>query len=464
MINDISVYENTKRNDTCPCGSGKIFKKCCMHKYREAKKSLSTAKVSSFTPMKPLEKFEKDEFTEFYQKLLFFSSQYQNGSDIIHVEDENESMSSFLFKQRPYFFENSDTVIDKYVEEKNPTEKELSILEALRGVKIDTFYLLSSSAESAVLMDMDEKFYNIQALHSPFSEIFDFPSKYLALKTVLIPYKDRYITDGIYGGSATVPKEAEEYLDRVPFKDPVIHYSPNSDIRTIPLVLNFSLICNINHFKKMENIVLEKIPQTFMQGLIAVFDETYSYKKNLISSFLRSTDLAHELNNEEGDQTFSYMIGATPVTSFEQGNTTDVIPYSILKKHYVQKSIEKSYGSESYNKAKGKDFLQRLMSDYSSFYTVLGVAHIEEDRIDDLVDYLKIFDTKKKRTELTIGLENLCDELSKEYGFEITPVFLGVGTDLDSIHEEIGLYRDYMLSEKITDLNGIKEYSINKGR
>jgi hypothetical protein len=61
-------------------------------------------------------------------------------------------------------------------------------------------------------------------------------------------------------------------------------------------------------------------------------------------------------------------------------------------------------------------------------------------------------------------LENLCDELSKEYGFEITPVFLGVGTDLDSIHEEIGLYRDYMLSEKITDLDGIKEYSINKGR
>jgi hypothetical protein len=256
----------------------------------------------------------------------------------------------------------------------------------------------------------------------------------------------------------------EEYLDRGPFKDAVIHYSPNRGIRTIPLVLNFSLICNINHFKKMENIVLEKIPQTFMQGLLAVFDETYSYKKNLISSFLRSTDLAHELNNEEGDQTFSYIIGATPVTSFEQGNTTDIIPYSILKKLYVQKSIEKSYSSESYNKAKGKDFFQRLVSDYSSFYTVLGVAHIEEDQIDDFVDYLKIFDTKKKRKELTIGLENLCYEISKKYGFQITTVFLGVGTDLDSIYEEIGLYRDYILSEKITDSDGIKEYSINKGR
>jgi len=26
MKNDLSIYENTKRNEPCPCGSGKIFK------------------------------------------------------------------------------------------------------------------------------------------------------------------------------------------------------------------------------------------------------------------------------------------------------------------------------------------------------------------------------------------------------------------------------------------------------
>ena len=464
MNNDISIYRNTKRNEKCPCGSGKIFKKCCMDEYRRAKKSLSTAKVSSYTPLVPLSQIEKDEFTEFYQKILLFSNQYQSGSDIIYVDDEKEQMSSFLSKQRSYFYENTDEVIDHYIEQKNPTEKQLEILEALRSAKFDTFYLLSKSAESAVLMDIDEVLYNIQALHSPFDELFNFPSKYLALKTVLIPYQNCYITDGLYAGSGDVPKEAEGYLDKVPFKNPVIHYNKKNSIRNIPLVLNFSLSCNIDNFKKMEDIALKKIPQIFSEGLIELFDDTYSYRKNIISSLLRSTDLVHELNNEEGDQTFSYIMGGTPVANFERGNATDVIPYEILEEYYVQKPIEKSYGSESYNKAKSKDFLKRLVSNYSSFYTMLGIIHIEEDKIDDFIDYLEIFDAKEKREELTIGLENLFDELSRESGFEIDPVFLGIGTDLDSIYEEIELYRDYITSENITNLDGSKNYSINKGK
>ena len=258
-------------------------------------------------------------------------------------------------------------------------------------------------------------------------------------------------------------KELEDYLHRVPFKNPTIRYNENNTMRNIPLVFNFVLACNINQFKKMENIVLKKIPQAFSEGLIALFEETYSYRKNMISSFLRSTDLVHELNNEEGDQTFSYIIGATPVTNFEMASKTDVISYDILKKYYSQKPIEKSHGRESYNKAKSKNFLDRMVSNYSSYYTMLGVAHIEEDRIDDFIDYLEIFNTREKREELTTGLKNLFDELGKEAGFDITPVFLGVGTDLDCVHEEIELYRNYMVSQTMHDLEDLGNYSLNKG-
>ncbi len=59
--------------------------------------------------------------------------------------------------------------------------------------------------------------------------------------------------------------------------------------------------CNIDNFKKMEDIVLKKISQIFSEGLIELFDDTYSHRKNIISSLLRSTDLVHELNNEEGE-------------------------------------------------------------------------------------------------------------------------------------------------------------------
>ncbi len=464
MKNDISIYENTKRNDNCPCGSGKIFKKCCMDEYRDAKKRLSTAKVSSYTPLLPLSQLEKDEFSECYSDLLTFSYQYQNNTDIIYVEDEKESMSAFLLKQRPYFYKNKDDIIDKYIKQRNLTKEKLLILEALRDAKLDTFYLLSKSEESAVLMDADEKFYNIQALHSPFTEIFNFPSKYLTFETALIPYKNCYITDGLYGGSDDMPKEVEQYLDQVPFKNPIISYKKNSSVLTVPILLNFTLICNVTKFKKMENIVLEKIPQAFSQGLIALFNDTYSYRKNIISSFLRSTDLTYELNCEEGDQTFSYIIGGTPVTNFERGNKTDVIPYSLLKKHYLQKPIEKSQSSASFAKSNNKSFLKKMATSYSSYYTMLGTVHIEEDKIDDFVDYLKIFDTKEKREALTIGLENLFEELSREAGFKIIPVFLGVGADLDSIYEEIELYRDYIRSENISDLDGYRSYSLYKGR
>ena len=51
MKNDISIYENIKRNEECPCGSGKIFKKCCMSEYREAKKSYKTQE-SYFSDLK----------------------------------------------------------------------------------------------------------------------------------------------------------------------------------------------------------------------------------------------------------------------------------------------------------------------------------------------------------------------------------------------------------------------------
>jgi len=467
MKSDISIYENAKRNEKCPCGSEKIFKKCCMNEYRRMMKRLSTAKLSPYTPLTPLTQSEKDAFTKLYQELLFFSNRYQNDSDSIYIEDEKEITSTFLSRQRTYFYENVDEVIDQYIEQEDPTKEQLVTLEALRSAKFDTFYLLSKNAESAVLMDTDEKIYNIQALHSPFDELFNFPLKYLVFATTLIAYKNCYITDGLYGGLPEMSKEVEHYLDQVVLSSPMIHCSKNN-IRNLPLVLNFTLSCNIDKFKKMEDIVLKKIPQAFSQGLIELFDDSYSCRKNIISSMLRSTDLNREINNEEGDHTFNYIIGAAPTTSFEHGNTTDVIPCEIMKKYYIQKPIEKSFGSASYNKAKAKakskDFLARLMSEYSSYYTMLGIVHIEEDKIDDFVDYLEVFNSKEKREELTVGLENLFEELSKEYGFEISPVFLGVGIDLDSIYEEIELYRNYMISEQITNLDGCKKYSIFKGK
>lgn len=158
----------------------------------------------------------------------------------------------------------------------------------------------------------------------------------------------------------------------------------------------------------------------------------------------------------------SIILGGMPVLNFETGTKTDVVPYDILKRLYRQKSLKESRGYASYSKAKNRNLLRRVASEYLSFYSVLGIAQIEEDKYDDLENFLKMFDTKENRETITTGVENLFDELSSKAGFVMTPVYLGAGLELDTIEEEIGLYRDYIRSMGSMDLDACRDYSINK--
>jgi len=42
----------TGRNDPCPCGSGRKYKKCCLHKYRDAR--LEELTNTATRPKKPI--------------------------------------------------------------------------------------------------------------------------------------------------------------------------------------------------------------------------------------------------------------------------------------------------------------------------------------------------------------------------------------------------------------------------
>jgi len=127
MLEDIRVYRDTKRNDKCPCGSGKSFKKCCMKEYREAKKNGKTggAKLSCFTPISQLSEEFKELFTEFYTKLMFFSHQYRKKSDLIVVDDEQQNVQEFISKERVYFYKQSKEITEAYILQKNPSDDEL---------------------------------------------------------------------------------------------------------------------------------------------------------------------------------------------------------------------------------------------------------------------------------------------------------------------------------------------------
>ena len=458
MLEDTSVYKNTKRNEKCPCGSGKIFKKCCMEEYRQSKKQ--NVKLSSFSPLVPLSNDEQEKFTEFYMKLMVFSNQYKNKSEAVIIEDKKQNIQSFITEERVYFYENNNAIIDSYIVNEEPTKSEIIILEALRKGRLEEYYLLSKSENFAVIMDRKSNFYNIQALNSPFTEIFTQKLKYMGINTALIPYKDRFITDGIYQGFE-VSNEIEVILDKIPYQNPTINYIDDTEVTGIQFAINFSIGCeDIDKFEEMEELLLKKIPNDFFKGLIKLFENHYSYKTSIFSSFLRSTDFLTMSESKDGSKTTSYIFGGAPVTNFESGNDDECIAYDILEHYYKQPKIEQSASYGYYKKSKDKENKEV----FSTFYTILGISQIKKDDYTKFIEFLKVFKTKEKRKEVMIGTENLFDDLSEELNSEIYPVFLDVCVDLNEIGDEINLYHDYVTSLFLPTIEKMQKYSINKGK
>jgi len=466
MLENLEIYKDVKRNEKCPCGSGLVFKKCCMKEYREAKKKIRSQKVmiSTFSPLPPLSKTEKELFVNFYTNLMIFSYQYKNSSDVIVIEDISEKVQSFIAANRGYFYENKDEIIKAYIEQKSPTKDEMIILDGLKDARFEDFYLVSKGEENAIIMDTDEVLYNVKALNSPFTEIFK-DIKYAIIKTALIPYKNCYITDGIYEGAKTT-KEIDKYLDMLPFKQPETMFNKNSVMRNIEFAIVVALGCDVDKFKQMEEIVLKEIPDEFSKGVLKLFKNEYSVKEEIISSFLRASDFCELLDSEEGHQTLSFIFGGLPTTNYEMGNKSDVIPYEILKHYYDQPSLEESLGYEAYKKsfdsnAKRLFFMPKYV--YTSFYVMLGLSHIDNiENIDRFQKFLEEFKTKEKREQLTVSLENLFEELSERKGFKIYPIFLDVCSDLNDITEEILNYRDCVEASNIHSIKKLKQYSIYK--
>jgi len=432
-----------------------------MNEYREAKKNVPKVSVSSYSPMPLISKNDGKLFTEFYQNIMVFSHQHKNKSEIVYIDDVDDDMQSFVSRERDYFYENVQEIVDKYIIEKNPSKEELLILEALRKAQFDLFFLLSHSTNTAVIMNIEQEFYNIQTLNSTFDELFKDVDKYIGFKVALIPYKDVYITDGIYGSFHIGKKESKE-LDAVAFTNPIIRYKKDTNITIMPLLSHFSLFCDIENFSEMEKIVLEKVPEAFGDKFLKLFNYEYTFSKNIVPAFFRSTDLANELNDEDNEQ-FSMMLGGSPVTSFERGNRGSVVPYKIMKHYYQQKSLKDSASKSIYEKVKvSESSVKDVFTEISSFYTLICMINIDDENIDEYVEFLAKFDKKEYRKELMFVIEELFQELSEQAGFKITPIFLGCGANLDSIYEEIEDYRDSVSKYDLALIKDIQKYSVDK--
>lgn len=232
-MKDITIYKDTKRNEKCPCGSGKIFKKCCMREYREAKKRGeigSSAKFSTFSPLKPLSYDEAQTFMQYYDQILLFSYHYRTDGEMIVADD----LMTLLTRERKYFYENRENILEEFIKENPPTIEEQEIIEAIKESRFEIFILMEYSTKTAVVADTKGDSYSVQALTTEFDKMFS--RKPLMMHTVLIPYKNRYILDGRYQViDEKMSREVRKEIDRLPTLGFETHYQKEKTIVAFPV-------------------------------------------------------------------------------------------------------------------------------------------------------------------------------------------------------------------------------------
>jgi len=463
-MQNLEIYKDTKRNEKCPCGSGKIFKKCCMKEYREARKrgeKANSIKFSAFSPIKPLEQSDAKSFMRYYDKILFFSYKYRTNSKMI-VED---NFAQFLSRERDYFYEDREAILEAFIQEHPPTEEENELIEAIRDTRYELFILLEYAKSTAIISDTKGYTYNVQTLTTPFNEMFT--KKPIMMKTALIPYKNRYILDGRYAiVQEKMSKEIQKEIETIPTLGRQTNFQKEGTIRIFPVTINLTLFCDAVNFEEMESIVLNSIPNSFTQKMLDMFKDTPFERTSFVSSFVRSMDFLSEMQEDELKE--MYLINGLSISNYELNGNSSVIPYDILEKYYKQKSLDKSISEGVYKnvqnaKAIVKDGGENILQT-SSFYSMLGVFYINDYDIDEF-KFLEQLRSEDARKVFSQEIETLFYIINEHIDFDITPVFLDFALDLDEVIDEIDKFRDYMgeLFMRGTPKQ-VMEYSIYKGK
>ena len=462
-MQNLEIYQETKRNAKCPCGSGKIFKRCCLKEYREAKKKGSgkKIKISTFSPIKPLNNDDTKKFMKYYDKILLFSYQYRTHSEMIITDD----VTQLLSRERDYFYENRELTLEEFTKDNPPNEEEYLLVEAIRNARYEAFVLLEYDEQRAIVSDMKGNTYNVQTLTTPFTELFT--KKPFIMQTAMVPYQNRYILDGRYSIiQDKIDKKTQKEIDKIATFSNETKFQKEGRIKVLPITINLTLFCDALHYEKMEEIILHHIPDDFTQKMIDMFKDTPFERVSFVSSFVRSMDFLNETNGDDAKE--SILFNGLSLSNHEVNGDSHIIPYDILEAYYKQKNLNKSMSKNVYETVqKAKSLVKEGRESFyqaSSFYSMLGVSYIQDENIDEF-KFLEELYTQEARKFFTEEIEKLFDRINQDIDFEITPVFLDFALDLDEIIDEIDEFRGYMSGKfMIKNLKSMKKYSLYKGK
>ncbi|MDW7668452.1 MAG: SEC-C metal-binding domain-containing protein [Bacillota bacterium] len=177
--------EKIGRNDPCPCGSGKKYKKCC-GRFENTK----SAQLSSE---------ECQEFYETWYGLMGFINEKLNVVDSnIKAEYPNDVSDEIIHKVREILWENPE-LIDEYISETNLDKEKVDVLKLWKtNHKKGMFILLEYQQDYAVALAPNEKgedrLYGIKGISNSISNVLRRPLP-LTIETVILSFKGKIIYD-----------------------------------------------------------------------------------------------------------------------------------------------------------------------------------------------------------------------------------------------------------------------------
>jgi len=230
---------NVGRNDPCPCGSGKKFKKCCLLKQQT--KPLYTIELKE--PKDIPTPLSQKEVTEFYAVWSVFANDvsklyskiYEKKYTPIYEKDRfgkylvsNKALKgTYYLEVRDFLTSNFYKLIDDFLSDNKVSKKrEKELLEFRDFYKSSQYHSFEKWKNgNAIFWDTQGKnCYYVSKCHDSLSTLLP---KHTMFNTILLPFRGRIVCDGIIGRydmdigvnmQKSLKEEYEEIRDNMSFE------------------------------------------------------------------------------------------------------------------------------------------------------------------------------------------------------------------------------------------------------
>lgn len=178
------------RNDLCPCGSGKKYKKCCLNK---------VVKVD-FRNEQYKDCIDKEDAMMFFtlrNMLLDYTNyKYRINQELEDLMDINNSEPEEVKEIREKLWSNTNVIKD-YIKENpnNLDEQSLNIIAEWNKKKINSKFILYKYEDEYSVFIGAENIYYVKGLRDTIRNIIPECKLPIFVETVLLPYKEQIIYD-----------------------------------------------------------------------------------------------------------------------------------------------------------------------------------------------------------------------------------------------------------------------------